>query len=93
MQIMLKTYHYRIKDSAGAAPLNTLARAVNFVWNFCNESQRHALRWNQRWPTGFDLNKLTTGSSKELGLHSQTVQAVCEQYATRRQQFRKRTLR
>ena len=90
---MLKTYRYRIKDSQTAATLNQKARAVNFVWNFCNESQHHALRWNQQWPTYPDLCKLTTGSSKALGLHSQTVQAVCEQYATRRQQFHKRTLR
>ena len=90
---MIRTYRYRIKDSSAAPQLNKLARACNFVWNFCNESQEHALRWNQRWPTGFDLNKLTAGCSKELGLHSQTVQAVCEQYATRRQQFRKRKLR
>ena len=58
-----------------------------------DESQEHALRWDQCWPTGFDLNQLTAGCSKELGLHSQTVQAVCEQYATRRQQFKKRKLR
>ncbi len=90
---MIRTYRYRIKDSSAAPKLNELARACNFVWNFCNESQEHALRWNQRWPTGFDLNKLTAGCSKELGLHSQTVQAVCEQYATRRQQFKKRKLR
>ena len=70
-----------------------MARSVNQVWNFCNETQEHALRWNQRWPTGFDLNKLTTGCSKELGLHSQTVQAVGEEYATRRKQFKKRKLR
>ena len=90
---MIRTYRYRIKDSSAAPQLNQLARSCNLVWNFCNESQDHALRWNQRWPTGFDLNKLTTGCSKELGLHSQTVQAVCEQYATRRQQFKKRKLR
>ena len=90
---MIRTYRYRIKDSTAAPTLNRLARSVNQVWNFCNESQEHALRWNQRWPSGFDLNKLTAGCSKELGLHSQTVQAVCEQYATRRQQFRKRKLR
>ncbi len=90
---MVKTFQYRIKDSACAAELTALARAANFVWNFCNESQHHALRWNQRWPTYQDLCKLTTGSSKELGLHSQTVQAVCEQYATRRKQFKKRKLR
>ena len=90
---MVKTFQYRIKETGCAAELTALARAVNFVWNFCNESQGYALRWNQRWPTYQDLCKLTTGSSKELGLHSQTVQAVCEQYATRRQQFRKRKLR
>ncbi len=90
---MLKTYRYRIKDSQTATALNRMARAVNLVWNFCNESQQHALRWNQPWPTGFDLSTLTTGSSKDLGLHSQTVQAVCEEYAMRRQQFKRRTLR
>ncbi|MCC7219579.1 MAG: transposase [Candidatus Contendobacter sp.] len=90
---MIRTDHYRITDSSAAPQLNQLARACNFVWNFCNESQEHALRWNQRWPTGFDLNKLTAGSSKELGLHSQTVQAVGEEYATRRKQSKKRKLR
>jgi putative transposase len=90
---MIRTYRYRIKDSTAAPKLNELARSCNVIWNFCNESQEHALRWNQRWPTYPDLCKLTTGSSQELGLHSQTVQAVCAQYATRRQQFKKRTLR
>ncbi len=90
---MIKTFRYRIKDATDGTKLDKLARSVNFVWNFCNETQEHALRWNQRWPTGFDLNKLTAGSGKELGLHSQTVQAVCEQYADRRKQFKKRKLR
>ncbi|MCP5133852.1 MAG: transposase [Gammaproteobacteria bacterium] len=90
---MVRTYHYRIKDSSVAPQLTPLARAVNQVWNFCNESQEHALRWNQRWPTGFDLQKLTAGCSQELGLHAQTVQAVCEEYATRRKHAKKRKLR
>jgi IS605 OrfB family transposase len=90
---MVKTFHYRIKDSTAAAALNAMARPVNFVWNFCNETQEHALRWHQRWPTGFDLNKLTTGCSQALGLHSQTIQAICEEYATRRKQSKKRKLR
>ncbi|KOR08643.1 transposase, partial [Burkholderia cenocepacia] len=34
---------------------------------FCNDTQKHALKWSKKWPTGFDLNVLTTGSSKELG--------------------------
>src|SRR6185503_3459136 len=43
-----------------------------------------ARRHNQRWPSGFDLINLTSGSSKLLGLHSDTVQAVCKQFAISR---------
>ncbi len=86
-----KVYRYRVKSLNGL--LNQQARAVNFVWNFCNDTQKHALKWRKPWPTGFDLNKLTTGSSKELGIHSGTVNAVCEQYAKSRQQFKRPYLR
>src|ERR1700704_5167669 len=65
---MLLVYRYRIKSLTGL--LDSQARACNFVWNFCNETQQHALKWNKRWPTGFDLNRLTAGSSKELALHA-----------------------
>src|SRR3990167_1817586 len=90
---MILTFSYRIKDSGCTDTLSQIARAVSFVWNFANETQLGAIRWNKRWPTGFDLNKLTAGSSKELGLHSQSVQAVCEEYAIRRKQVKKRRLR
>jgi IS605 OrfB family transposase len=73
--------------------LNRQSRAVNFVWNFCNDTQKHALKWSRKWPSGFDLNVLTTGSSKELGIHSGTVNATCEQYAKSRNQRRRRSLR
>jgi len=88
---MITTYRYRVKSLNGL--LNKQARAVNYVWWFCNETQRHALKWGKKWPTGFYLNNLTAGSSKELGLHSCTVQAVCERYAALRRQFKKATLR
>src|ERR1700724_3042838 len=81
---MLLVYRYRIKSQTGL--LSRQARACNFVWNFCNETQHHALKWNKRWPSGFDLNRLTTGSSKELALHAGTINAVCEQYAKSRRQ-------
>ena len=73
--------------------LNKQNRACNFVWNFCNDRQKDALRFGRRWHTGFDLNKLTSGSSKELGLHSGTVNAVCEQYAKSRSQKKRPYLR
>ena len=88
---MIAVYRYRVKSLTGL--LNKQARAVNFVWNYCNETQKYALRWNKRWPTGFDLNGLTAGSSKELGLHSGTVNAVCEQYAKSRSQKKRPFLR
>jgi transposase len=90
---MLKTLAYRIKDSNCAAHLGRLAASVNTVWNICNETQHAAVRWDRRWPTGFDLSTLTKGSSRLLGLHSQTIQAVCEEYAVRRKQAHKRWLR
>ena len=88
---MMTVYRYRVKSLTGL--LNQQARAVNYVWNYCNNAQKHALKWRQKWPTGFDLNKLTSGCSKELGLHSGTVNAVCEQYAKSRSQKNRPYLR
>ena len=88
---MISVYRYRVKSLTGL--LNKQSRACNFVWNFCNDRQKDALRFGRRWHTGFDLNKLTTGSSKELGLHSGTINAVCEQYAKSRSQKKRPYLR
>lgn len=88
---MILTYRYRIKSLTGE--LNRQARAVSYVWNFCNNTQKHALNWWKKWPTGFDLNNLTAGSSKELGLNSGTVNAVCEQYVKARRQKNRPYLR
>jgi putative transposase len=89
--MMILVYRYRVKSLAGL--LGRQSRAVNFVWNYCNDRQKDALRFGRRWHTGFDLNKLTTGSSGELGLHSGTVNAVCEQYAKSRSQKKRPYLR
>lgn len=88
---MILVYRYRVKSLNGL--LNKQARAVSFVWNYCNDRQKDALRFGRRWHTGFDLNKLTTGSSKELGLHAGTINAVCEQYAKSRSQKKRPYLR
>jgi len=84
-------FRYRVKSLTGL--LNQQARKVNLVWNFCNDRQKDALRFNRRWHTGFDLINLTTGCSKELGLHSGTINDVCQQYAKSRKQFNKPYLR
>ena len=81
---MILTYRYRIKDATTAKHLRAHARAVNYVWNYCAEVQESARRQEKRWPTDFDLIKLTTGSSVLLDLHSDTVQAVCKQFVANR---------
>lgn len=86
------TYRYRVRDKH-AAKLTAMARATNFVWNYCNGAQLHAVKWNGKWPTAFDLHKMTAGSSKELGLHSTVINAICTQYARSRSINRKRKLR
>ena len=88
---MILVYRYRVKSLNGL--LNRQSRACNVVWNYCNDRQKDALRFGRPWLSGFDLNKLTTGSSKELGLHSGTVNAVCEQYARSRSQKKRPYLR
>jgi putative transposase len=88
---MIVVYRYRVKSLNGL--LNKQARSVNYVWNFCNDTQKHALKWGKKWPTGFDLNALTSGTSKELGIHSGTINATCEQYAQSRRQYRRPFLR
>ena len=91
-ETQILTYRYHVKDKH-AASLNRMARAVNFVWNYCNNAQKHALKHNTKWRSGFDLNYLTIGSSKLLGLHSGIINATCEQYANSRFQRRRPYLR
>lgn len=88
----LTTLQYRIKDQTTGKHLTKMAYAVNFCWNYCN--QVNAERWSKFRKTfsAFDLNKLTAGCAKDLGLHSQTVQAVCEEYAKACKQFKKTRL-
>lgn len=86
------TFRFRLKDKHDVE-LRRQARAVNYVWNFCQDTQKNALRWGKKWPTGYDLQKLCTGASKEIGLLADTINRVCEQYARSRQQRRKHLLR
>lgn len=92
-----KTYSYRIKDSSKSLQdtFRKMSGAVNFVWNFCNETQLASLKKGKAsrdWLSAFDFMKLTSGSSKELGVSSTTVQITCEEYAARRKQFKKSRL-
>ena len=89
-----KTLRLRIKDKH-ANVLCQMARQVNQVFNFCNESSHRAIRERHQWLSGYDLQKLTNGFSKCEGIliGSPTVQQVCEDYAKARKQFKKAKLR
>ena len=89
-----KTLRLRIKDKH-ARVLAAMAREVNQVWNFCNETSHRAIRERRQWLSGYDLQKLTNGFSKCEGVQigSPTVQQVCEDYAKARKQFKKTKLR
>ena len=58
-----KTLRLRIKDKH-ANVLCQMARQVNQVFNFCNESSHRAIRERHQWLSGYDLQKLTNGFSK-----------------------------
>lgn len=87
------TLRYRIKDSSEKIRLDKLARAVNFVWNYCNDTSFNAIRNHGKFLSEFNLQALTTGAGKELGISSVTVQVICKEYVTRRLQVKKRKLR
>jgi IS605 OrfB family transposase len=86
------TIKLRIRDKH-VARLNAQARAVNLVWNYCNEIQQKTARSGRKWLSGYDLIGLTSGASEELNLHSHTIQRVCLEYDKARRQHRKPWLR
>ena len=73
---MILTYKFRLRDKH-AAELNRQARAVNLVWNYCNETSRKAWSRDRKWLSAYELMKLTRGSSALLGLNAQTIQRIC----------------
>lgn len=66
---------------------------VNYVWNFCNETQKKAAQAQRRWLTVVDLKRLTAGSSKFLDIHSHTIQHICTFYDRCRATHKKAWLR
>jgi transposase len=87
------TYQYRIKDSTARTHLVRMAYAVHTVWNYCNEVSMLAWRRDRRWLSAYDLHALVAGTSKALGLSSDSIQQICTEYVIRRRQFKKRRLK
>ncbi|MGH6977797.1 MAG: RNA-guided endonuclease InsQ/TnpB family protein, partial [Brevundimonas sp.] len=88
---VFKTFSFRLKDGSSSTrrALRQQARAVNYLWNYCCQVDREAhARWkagvNTRRPTAFELTGLCRGVTRELGIHSDTVDAVCKRFADAR---------
>ena len=74
--------------------LRRMAREVNTVWNYCNQANRDQWRRCRRHLTGFDLNKLCTGSSASFNLiGDSTIQEIGQHYASKRKASGKCRLR
>lgn len=89
---MQKTLRIKVRPDAWEW-LNAAAREVNTAWNYCNEASMRASRpfyGKPKWLSGYDLQKLTAGASKEFEyIPAHTIQQVAEEYATRRRQFKR----
>ncbi|EIM99503.1 transposase, orfB, partial [Paraburkholderia hospita] len=80
MEITTRVLRFRLKDKH-ASLLRELAREVNFVWNYVNELSFKVWRREGRFLSGYDFHPFTRGAGKAgLGLHSQTIQAIGEEY-------------
>ncbi len=87
----MKAYRFRLKNN-NIGQLNKMASAVNFVWNYCNQSSKEYIDKRGIWLTKYDLQSLTSGCSKYLDLHSGSIQAISHEFVRRRIQFKKSKL-
>src|SRR3546814_17006653 len=86
------SFKFRIR--LGERHLRRKAVACNKVWNFCVATQREAKRrWKGdrrvRWPSAFDLDRLTKSVAAEIGIHSDTVTPICRKFAKNGDQHRR----
>ena len=89
---VVRTLRLRLKDKHARA-LREQAYWVNQVWNYCNDLSFKVWQREHRFLTGYDFAAYTKGLGAEgVPLHSQTVQAIAEEFATKRKQFKKTRL-
>ena len=87
-----KTLKSRVRDKH-IPLLRDMAGSVNFVWNYINELSIRNIKDHGKFLSAYDIHPFTKGAGKELGLHSQTLQCIASEYATRRKQFKKSKLK
>jgi putative transposase len=87
----IRVLHLRVKDKH-AAWLSSLAREVNFVFNYCNDLSIKVFERERRFLSGFDFWPFLKGATRGedgLNLPVQAVQEIAERYAHARRQCRK----
>ncbi len=82
----LKTVHLKVKPESYHW-LDTAAREVNDVWNYCKGTPDKDGKWN----SGFDLCCATAGIAKTFmhKINADCIQMICTHYAQKRRQFKK----
>ena len=75
----IKTLKVRVRDKHKAL-LNSMARHVNFVWNYVNELSHRSIKERGVFLSAYDMHPYTKGAGKDLGLHSQTLQCIASEY-------------
>lgn len=91
-RIMIITYKFRLKNK-NLSRLSEMARSVNFVWNYVNDTTAQYIEKKGVWISGYDACKLTAGCAKDLGLVSRVVQQVCLIHVKKRIASKKKRLK
>jgi transposase len=85
---MYITYRFRLKDRR-LKELKRQAGAVNFVWNYCNEVMRRRWKESRKYTNESDLQKLTVGSSREMGLCAKSINMTYQTLCKKANQVKK----
>ena len=87
---MILTYKYRLINASYARRLRRHTYSLNQTWNYCVATQKRIERaWKesspkQPWPSEFDLNKMTAGTSRELDTHAGSIHEISRFFVTSR---------
>jgi putative transposase len=79
---MILTRKYRLKNASYSRRLRRHAISLNQVWNYGAALQRRLERsWREAapkksWPSKYDLDKLTAGTSKDLDTHAGSIHEI-----------------
>lgn len=91
---MWLTYKFRLKNRSAARRLRKHAYAVNQIWNYACDQQLDAQdRYRagakaRSWASHFELTRLCKGVGSEIGLHQQSVGAVCRYFVRARDKLK-----